>query len=469
MSSPIAAAPLRTPTPSTMRHWRGFTPMADFVDLEVVAASGTHFELRGGRRLIDGVSNLWCNVHGHDHPVILEAIERQLHRVPHVTTLGMACETTNALADRVATICPGPPGHVFFASDGSAAVEAAIKMAFQYWRQTDDAKPRKTRFISLGNAYHGDTTGSVSLGGIERFHHLFGPMLFETLRIPSPCTFRTPEGLPAATPGIPLSADDESRLAAHYAQFLEQALQRHAETVAAVVMEPLVQGAAGMIQHPLGFLRHVRELCDRYGTLLIVDEVATGFGRTGKMFACEHEDVAPDILCVGKGLTGGYLPLSATVAKPLVFESFLGDAPEGRQFFHGHTFGGNPMAAAAALASLEVFESEGTLDRVDPMAARLRDRIRPLDNHPNVASIRGRGLMFGIELLASRDTKQAFAPDLQVGRRVCEAALQRGLYLRPLGDVIVLMPAPAMDLETLDELGDIVVSSIVETLDEIAT
>ena len=469
MSSPSAAAETRPIAVSTQRHWRGFTPMADFVDLEVVAASGTRFELRNGRHLIDGVSNLWCNVHGHDHPAILDAIERQLHRVPHVTTLGMACETTNALADRLATITPGPPGHVFFASDGSAAVEAAIKMAFQYWQQTADPRPRKTRFLSLGNAYHGDTTGSVSLGGIERFHHLFGPMLFETLRIASPCTFRTPEGFASATPGSPLTEDQETRLAQHHADRLESVLERHAEEIAAVVMEPLVQGAAGMIQHPRGFLRRVRELCDRFETLLIVDEVATGFGRTGEMFACQHEDVAPDILCVGKGLTGGYLPLSAAVASPTLFESFLGDAPEGRQLFHGHTYGGNPMAAAAALATLDVFQSEGTLDRVEPLAARLRDRIRPLDRHPNVASIRGRGLMFGIELLADREHEQTFAPDRQVGRRVCEAALRRGLYLRPLADVIVLMPAPAMEHDTLDELGDIVLESVVEVLGPIAS
>ncbi len=429
-------------------HWHGFTQMAEYEPLVIERAEGCWLTTTDGRRLFDGVASLWCNVHGHGHPHINKAIRDQLERVAHVTTLGMSSDTTERLAQLLAKITPGDLSHVFFSSDGSSAVEAALKMAFQYWQQREDPRPKKTRYLALGSAYHGDTTGAVSLGGISYFHELFGPILFSPIRGPVPCSYRLPEGV------------NESSACDHYAQTIEALLEEHAPTIAAVVMEPLVQGAGGMITHPIGFLGRVRELCDRYEVLLICDEVATGFGRTGRMFASQHESVTPDILCLGKGLTGGYLPLAATVARPHVYKAFLAPQTESRQFFHGHTFGGNPLAAAAAIASIELFQSSGVVESVDAKAARLRHRLGQATDHPNVGDIRGRGLMIGIELVADRESKTAFDPKHQIGRAVCHNAMRRGVWIRPLGDVIVVVPPLVAENDELDNLADVIIESV---------
>lgn len=405
-----------------------------------------------GRTLIDGVASLWCNVHGHRHPVIDAAVREQLDRVAHITTLGMSCETTDRLAEKLVEITPGDLSHVFFSSDGSCAVEAALKMAFQYWQQKVPSQPAKTKFLALGQAYHGDTTGSVALGGIKFFHELFEPILFSPIRGPVPCSYRLPDGVTAE------NASD------FYANQMEQCLKDNHQELAAVVMEPLVQGAAGMITHPVGFLRRVRDLCDRYDVLLITDEVATGFGRTGKLFACEQEGVTPDILCLGKGLTGGYLPMAATIARPKVYDAFLAPAAEAKQFFHGHTFGGNPLAAAAALASIELFEQTDVLTTVDAKSRQLRERLSVLSDHPNVGDIRGRGLMVGIELVADRQTRDRFPVAMQLGRRVCQRALEHGVWIRPLGDVVIVMPPLSIEPNELDRLADVVVRSIEQEL-----
>ena len=291
----------------------------------------------GGRRYIDGVSSLWCNVHGHRHPGIDAALREQLERVAHATMLGLSHPGAAELAARLVELAPAGLSRVFYSESGSTATEIALKMAFQYQRQRGGQHTRRTSFVHLRDAYHGDTIGSVSVGGIEAFHATYRPLLFQTH---------------AAEPGD--AAD------------LERVLDAHEEEIAAVIVEPLVQGAAGMLTHPPGYLRAVRELCDRYGVLLICDEVATGFGRTGTMFACEQEDVSPDLLCLAKGLTGGYLPLAATLATERIYEGFLGAPEEGRTFFHGHTYTGNPLACAAALASLDAFEAEGTLEDLQP-------------------------------------------------------------------------------------------------------
>ena len=309
--------------------------MANFESLVIESAQGCWLTTTDGQRIFDGVSSLWCNVHGHRHPKIDAAIADQLNRVAHITTLGMSADVTEQLAEKLSEITPGDLSHVFFSSDGSSAVEAAMKMAFQYWQQCPDPQPTKTNFLALGSAYHGDTTGSVSLGGIKFFHQLFGPILFTPIRGPVPCTYRLPPGV------TPETATD------HYAGEIETLLAQHHGSLAAIVMEPLVQGAAGMITHPVGLLKRIRQLCDHYDVLLICDEVAVGFGRTGSWFACQQESVTPDILCLGKGLTGGYLPMAATIARPHVYDAFLADVTESKQFFHGHTFGGNPLAAAA--------------------------------------------------------------------------------------------------------------------------
>jgi adenosylmethionine-8-amino-7-oxononanoate aminotransferase len=352
----------------------------------------------------------------------------------------MGHPTTARLAKRLVDVAPAGLEHVFFSSDGSSAVEVALKMAFQFWRQCPQPRPQKTKYIALTNAYHGDTLGSVSVGGVERFHQMFEPLLFDVVRLPAPDCYRRSEGV--------------SREAAcgYYLEQLERVLADRHEEIAALVIEPLLQAAAGMIVHPPDYLRGVRELTRRYDVLLIADEIAVGFGRTGRMFACEHEEVTPDLLCLGKGLTGGYLPMAATLATDQIWHAFLGEYAQSRTFFHGHTFGGNPLCAAAALASLEVFETEQTLARLPAKIERLSERLAPIAEHQQVGDVRQRGLIAGIELVRDRSTKEPYPWAEKRGMRVCDHAMSEGVWLRPLGNVIVIMPPLAITLDDLDRI-----------------
>lgn len=421
-----------------IHHWHGFTQMAEYEPHLIERAEGCWLIDHAGNRWLDGVSSLWCNIHGHRHPHIDQAIRDQLERVAHVTNIGMGCTTTARLAEKLAAIAPGDLNHVFFSSDGASAVEVAIKMALQYWRQRPVApSAEKSRYLALGSAYHGDTVGTVSLGDIAHFHRLFDPLLFHPLRGPCPDTYRLPAGV----------AQDTAL--EHYSAMFEAILKEHHHELAALVIEPLVQGAAGLILHPRGLLRRLRELCDRYDVLLIADEVATGFGRTGRMFACEHEGVVPDILCLGKGITGGYLPLAATIATTTIFESFLAPRHDNHQFFHGHTYSGNPLASAAAVASLEVFEHEQVLAQLPAKIEQLKRELRPLHEHPHAGSIRQLGMMVGIELVKDRATKQSFDPAGLTAHRVCQEATRNGVWIRPLGDVVIAMPPLAISSDEL--------------------
>lgn len=438
-------------------HWHGFTQMAEYEPLLIQAAEGNWLIDSQGRRLLDGVSSLWCNVHGHRHPRIDAAIVDQLSRVAHVTSIGMGCVTTAVLAERLAEVTPGDLEHVFFSSDGSSAVEAAMKMAMQYWHLQSQSEDRpelvkKVRYLALGAAYHGDTAGAVSLGDIALFHKLFAPILFQPLRGPLPDTYRLPPGVTA-----------ESAME-HYAAEMEALISENAGELAAVVIEPLVQGAAGMVVHPHGFLRRVRQACDAHNVLLIADEVATGFGRTGKLFACEHESVVPDLLCLGKGLTGGYLPMAATVARRHVYDAFLAPRSSGKQFFHGHTFSGNPLSAAAAIASLDLFRDAAVLENAGRRADQIAVGLAELKAHRHVGDIRQRGTMVGIELVQQRDGCQRFGSDQQVGNRVCEAAMKRGVWIRPLRDVVVLMPPLSIRQDETRLLVDAVCEAVFEVL-----
>jgi adenosylmethionine---8-amino-7-oxononanoate aminotransferase len=422
---------------SDRRHlWHPFTQQQGWSDddtpLVIDHAQGTTLYDVDGNAYIDGVSSLWCNVHGHRHPAIDDAIRAQLDRVAHSTMLGLSHKPAIELAERLIAIAPAGLQRVFYSDSGSTAVEIALKMAFQWWAQRGETQ--RTGFICLENGYHGDTLGAVSVGGIDLFHSVYGPLLFESW---------------------PARAGD--------AEHLAQLLGEHSSEVAAVIVEPLVQGAAGMLMAPDGYLRRVRELCDKHGVLLICDEVATGFGRTGRMFACEHEDVAPDLLCVGKGLTGGYLPLAATLATEQIYEGFLGDFDEFKTFFHGHTYTGNPLACAAAIATLQTFEQERTLElvagKIELLEWLLDQRVA---NLPGVAEVRQRGLMVGIELLER-------PPHERLGHRVTLAARRRGAAIRPLGDVVVLMPALTISESDLRRLVAITASSIAEaTADQLA-
>jgi adenosylmethionine-8-amino-7-oxononanoate aminotransferase len=403
--------------------WHPFTQQRGWSEeTPVMIESGDGCELidSEGRRYIDGVSSLWCNVHGHRHPKIDAAVRDQLDRVAHTTMLGLSHPPAVELAERLVEIAPPGLTRVFYSDSGSTATEIALKMAFQYWQQQGETE--RTGFVCLDSAYHGDTVGSVSVGGIDLFHSLYRPLLFDATRVPA------------------------GDLAAMHAALATG-------EVAAVIMEPLVQGAAGMLMQPPGYLRGVRELCDQHGVLLILDEVATGFGRTGRMFACEHEDVMPDLMCLAKGLTGGYMPLAATLATEAIYNGFLGEHHEFRTFFHGHTYTGNPLACAAALATLEVFEEERTLERLGPKMDLLGRLLEPLEAHAAVKEVRRRGFMVGIEL---RD----YPLEARMGHRVTLEARQRGAIVRPLGDIVVLMPPLAISEEQLEQLVNTTAAAI---------
>ena len=420
--------------------WHAFTQMAEYEPLVIERAEGCTLIDIDGNRYLDGTSSLWCNIHGHRHPKLDEAVRRQLDRVAHVTNLGASNPTTIQLAKRLVDLAPPGLEHVFFSDDGATAVEVALKMAFQYWRQCANPQPEKNWYVAFDDAYHGDTLGSVSVGGVERFHAMFKPLLFKTLRVPAPNPYRVPPGV-----GRENARD-------YYLGELEEVLAADHPRIAAVVIEPLVQAAAGMIVHPPGFLRGVRDLTRRYGVLLVADEVAVGMGRTGRMFACEHEEVTPDLLCLAKGLTGGYLPLAATLATDAIWRAFLGTYAESRTFFHGHTYGGNPLGAAVALATLEVFDDEQTLAGLPPKIARLAGHLARIAELPQVGDVRQCGLIAGIELVRDRATKEPYAWQERLGLRVCDRARREGVLLRPLGNVIVIMPPLAITLDELDRI-----------------
>ena len=433
--------------------WHPFTPMQRWMeDDPLIIERGEGCELidTDGNRYLDGVSSLWVNVHGHGHPALDAAITAQLGRLAHSTFLGLTHPTAIELAARLVALAPGQLERVFFSENGAASVEVALKMAYSYWRHKGEERPT---FVRLENAYHGDTIGAVSVGGIDRFHETYRPLLFATASIPSPYCYRCPLDLSPADCGL------------RCADALEDVLAREGDRVAAVVIEPLVQGAAGIITAPDGHLRRVADIARRHGVLLVVDEVATGFGRTGKMFACEHEGIEPDILCLAKGLTGGYLPLSATLATSEVFDAFLARPEEHRTLYHGHSYSGNPLCCAVAMANLDVFENENTIASLPAKIDALAAALKPLTDHPHVGEIRQRGLMVGIELVADRATKEPFPEHLQVGAEVAKATRPRGAIVRPLGDVVVLMPPLAMTEEELTRL----VSATAEAIDEATT
>jgi len=432
--------------------WHPFTQMQQYArekPLIIARGEGSYLIDVEGNRYLDGVSSLWVTVHGHCHPALNRAIKEQLDEIAHSTLLGLANVPSILLAKKLVEITPPGLSKVFYSDAGATAVEIALKMAFQYWQQKEGGRFRsKTKFISLVEAYHGDTIGSVSVGGISLFHGIFKPLLFECLHAPAPYCYR-----------CPLERERESCGMA-CADRLEELLKEHHQEVAAVIIEPLVQGAAGMITAPDGFLRRVRELCTRYNVLLIADEVAVGFGRTGRLFACEHEGVSPDLMCLAKGITGGYLPLAATLTTDEVYSAFLGKPEEGKTFYHGHTYTGNPLACAAALASIELFEKENLLAALQPKIELLHRRLEGFWDLPHVGDIRQRGMMVGIELVADKKTKQPYPRGEQVGHRVILEARRRGLVIRPLDNVIVLMPVLTMSEEELNQVLEITYESI---------
>jgi adenosylmethionine-8-amino-7-oxononanoate aminotransferase len=431
--------------------WHPFTPMKPWLAEEDgdgrIIAAGEGFELidTHGRRYIDGFSSLWCNLHGHRVGPIDQAVRRQLDRIAHSTLLGHGSAPSIELAERLVRIAPAGLTKVFYSDSGAEAVEIALKMAFQFYRNL--GQRRRRRFVALRQGYHGDTLGAVSVGGIETFHSLFHPLLFETTFADSPNPYHHPAG-------------DRAGLAV--LEQIDAFLSEAPGEYCAVIVEPLIQAAAGMLTHPRGFLAELRRLTRRHDVLLIADEVATGFGRTGKLFACQHEDVTPDLMCLGKALSGGYLPVAATLTTQQVFDAFLGEPGEGKTFYHGHTFTGNALGCAAAVASVDLIFSSRLLETLPAKMELVRRRLAELADHPHVGDVRQCGLMVGVEMVADRGSRRPFEPSQFVGARVCRQARRHGILTRPLGDVVVLMPAPAMDPKTLQRLLDGIITSIKE-------
>ncbi len=431
--------------------WHPFTPMRTWLDDDRTAGriitDAEGFELidEHGDRYIDGFSSLWCNLHGHRVPAIDEAIRAQLERAAHTTLLGHGSPPAIALAERLVAVTPADLKKVFYSDSGATAMEIALKMAYQF--HANRGEKGRDGFIALGEAYHGDTIGSVSLGGIGTFHRMFGPLLFETTFVPTPNPYHNPD----SGQGGGAVLDEIDRL-----------LGEHPQRYCAVAVEPLVQGAAGMLTHPAGFLAGVRELTRKHGVLMIVDEVATGFCSTGRLFACEHEAVCPDIMALGKKLTGGYLPVAATVVTDEVFDAFCGESDEGKTFYHGHTFTGNALGCAAGIASIDLIEADRLPDRLPEKVDMIRSSLDSLADHPYVGDIRQCGMMAGIELVADRETGAPFDPAARIGAAVCFSAREKGIIIRPLGDVVILMPAPAMDTGTLRRLLDGILEALRE-------
>lgn len=425
------------------RHiWHPFTQMKEWEENEpvvIVEGDGSWIVDSEGNRYLDGVAAIWTNVHGHCRWEINEALKAQVDRLEHSTLLGLTNDKAAVLAKRLAEIAPPGLCKVFYSDNGSTAVEVGVKMAFQFWRH--EGKTEKSRFISFTSAYHGDTLGAVSVGGIDLFHGVFRPLLFPTIQAPAPYCYRCPmgRGTPASC-GMACLAE------------LERIMESHAGEVAGLVIEPLVQGAGGMIVQPEGFLKGVRELCDRHDILMIADEVAVGFGRTGAMFACGREGVTPDIMALSKGITAGYMPLAATLATQRVYDAFLGEYREMKTFFHGHTFTGNPLGCAVALASLDLFESDRLLEKLPRKIELLQERLQGLVELKHVGDIRQCGMIAAVELVRDRATKEPFDWEDRVGVRVCLEARSHGVFLRPLGNVIVIFPPLAITAEEIDFL-----------------
>lgn len=425
-----------------LRHiWHPYTQMKDLEEeppVLITHAEGVKLYDASGNFYYDTISSWWCNVHGHNHPRIKEAIKRQLDELEHVLLAGFTHKPAVLLAEKLVSITPENLVRVFYSDNGSTSVEAALKMSFQYWRNT--GRSRKTKFVHPRNSYHGDTIGAMSVGGIELYREIFSPLLFPTFEIPSPYCYRCPAG------------KERGKCDIDCLKPLEELLRERSEEIAAFILEPLVQASGGMIIYPAEYVRRAAEICRRYEVHLILDEVATGFGRTGRMFACEIAEVKPDFLCLSKGITSGYLPFAATLTTEEIFRAFYADYAERKTFFHGHTYTGNPLGAAAALASLEVFEEERVLERAGELIPLFHKRLEEFGKLGIVGDVRCIGLIGALELVRDKSTKEPFPFEERAGWRVYRKGLRRNLILRPLGDVIYFFLPLCIKREELEDI-----------------
>jgi adenosylmethionine---8-amino-7-oxononanoate aminotransferase len=434
--------------------WHPFTQMKSYIEekpLIIERGKGSYLYDVEGKKYLDGYASLWVNVHGHSDPELNEVLHEQIEKISHSTLLGSANVPSILLAKKLVEIWGGNLSKVFYSDTGAAAVEIALKMAYQYWQNIDPVRYKdKNKFISLKEAYHGDTIGAVSVGGMDLFHRIFRPLLFERIEVPSPYVYRMDE------------YGDEEEIVNYCLKQLEETLEKHHSEVAGMIVEPLVQGAAGIIVHPKGFLKGVEKLCRKYNILLICDEVAVGFGRTGTLFACEQEDVQPDIVCLAKGITGGYLPLAATLTTDEIYSAFLGEVHENKTFFHGHTYTGNQLSCSVALKNIELIEKRNLVSDVQRKAQALAGKLQKLYELPIVGDIRQKGLMIGIEIVKDKKTKVIFDRSEQIEHKIILEARKRGLIIRPLGPVITFIPVLAMTDDELETAVNIIFDSIAE-------
>jgi adenosylmethionine-8-amino-7-oxononanoate aminotransferase len=429
-----------------LRHvWHPCTQMHDheeFPPVPIRRGEGAWLEDYDGGRYLDAISSWWTCLFGHANPRISGAVAAQAARLEHVLLAGFTHEPAIALAERLCALAPGGQlSRCFFADNGSAAVEVALKMSFHYWR--NHGQPRKQRFVNLANSYHGETLGALSVGDVALYRDVYAPLLLRTLTAPSPDAYQR---APGTTPA------EHARL---QAAAMDALLGQHADEVAAVIIEPLVQCAGGMRMHDPLYLALLRETCDRHQVHLIADEIAVGFGRTGTLFACEQAGIAPDFLCLSKGLTGGYLPLSAVLTGEQVYDAFYAEYNAQRAFLHSHSYTGNPLACAAALATLDIFAAEPVLERNRATAARMAARAAPLADHPHVAELRQCGMILAIECVRDKPSREPWPWQERRGRRASRHALARGVLLRPLGEVIYCMPPYVLSGQEADLMIDV--------------
>ena len=407
--------------------WHPYTQMKDCQTLPPVLierAEGIKLYDADGNFYYDTISSWWCNIHGHNHPKINQAIKKQLDSLEHVLFAGFTHKTAIILAEKLVSITPRNLTKVFFSDNGSTSTETALKMSFQYWQNI--GKKNKTKFVSLDKAYHGDTLGAMSVGGVEEFNKLFSPLFLPSFKVPSPYCYRCPMGKEKDHCDIDCIGP------------LEQIVKNNSDQIAAMILEPLVMGAAGIIVYPKEYLERAAAIVKKYNVHLILDEVATGFGRTGKMFACEHAGVEPDFICLSKGITAGYLPLAATLTTDEIYQAFYDDYENKKTFCHGHTYTANPIACAAAIASLEIFDRQKTLDKASRIIPILRDGIEKFANLRFVGDVRHIGLIAAIEIVKDKKTKTPFDPNERIGYRIYKNGLENKLLLRPLGNVVYL-------------------------------
>lgn len=433
--------------------WHPCSQMKDYETLKPIVidhGKGSYLYDVDGNEYIDIISSWWCNLLGHCNPKINAAMKKQLDTLEHVIFANLSHEPAIKLCQELSKVIPQGLVKFNFSDNGSASVECALKMAFQYHAQTGQAK--RTRFMCLSEGYHGETVGALSVGSMDLYAKIYKPMLMETIHIEAPDCYRCPYG--------------KTRDNCQCECFVnaEKEFERYGVETAALIVEPLLQGSAGMRIYPALYLKKLRELCDKTGVLLIVDEIATGFGRTGKMFACDHAGISPDIMCISKGLTGGYMPMAMTITTQKIYDAFYDDYGKGRAFMHSHTYSGNPLGCSAALAVQQIMREEHILENAAETGKYLTAKLQEkLADHKNVGEIRSLGLINAIELVKDKDTKQPFDAKLRTGYQIYKKALQKGLLLRPLGDVLYFNPALNIDKETIDKAID----RCIESMDEI--